>query len=223
MFSCSTFIYSASHGQPSEAKSSTCTHIYKCGNLALWPISSSRIQATECENHKGICGYFRLFGHQSDLHWDNVWFDLSTEAFLHVFKRFVGRRGTPSHIFSDNATNFVGANRELKERRNMLIKEEHPMIHDSAIQGIQWHFIPPRAPNFGGIWEAAVRSFKSHLKRVVGNALLTTEEMQTLSIQIEVVLNSPLPYLVILMTYPIYLPGILLLETQSLTYPSLQY
>jgi hypothetical protein len=41
--------------------------------------------------------------------------DLTTEAFLAALRRFISRRGIPSHIYSDNGSNFVGANRELKE------------------------------------------------------------------------------------------------------------
>ena len=55
---------------------------------------------------------------------------------------------------------------------------------------INWHFNPPSAPHFGGIWEAAVKSIKFHLKRTLGNALLTYEEMNTLLVQIEAILNS---------------------------------
>jgi len=109
---------------------------------------------------------------------------------MQAFKRFIGRRGKPSHIVSDNATNFVGAQRELAELHTVLNDQEGKMAHDLATQGIEWHFIPPRAPNFGGLWEAAVRVFKTHYKRVVGTASLTIDEMQTLSIQIEAILNS---------------------------------
>lgn len=40
---------------------------------------------------------------------------LTSQAFLAAFSRFTGRRGVPASICSDNATNFVGADRELRE------------------------------------------------------------------------------------------------------------
>ncbi len=55
---------------------------------------------------------------------------------------------------------------------------------------IEWKFIPERSPHFGGLWEAAVKSFKTHLKRIVGYAKLTFEEMTTVLTQIEACLNS---------------------------------
>ena len=55
---------------------------------------------------------------------------------------------------------------------------------------MQWRFIPERAPHFGGLWEAAVKSFKTHLRRVVGNVKLTFEELTTVLTQIEACLNS---------------------------------
>ncbi|XP_063912652.1 uncharacterized protein LOC135129430 [Zophobas morio] len=51
--------------------------------------------------------------------------------------------------------------------------------------GINWQFIPPHVPHMGGIWEAAIKSVKGHLKRILGNALLNYEEMNTILIMIE--------------------------------------
>jgi hypothetical protein len=55
---------------------------------------------------------------------------------------------------------------------------------------IDWDFNPPSAPHFGGLWEAGVKSVKTHLRRVVGAQILTFEELNTVLVQIEAVLNS---------------------------------
>lgn len=64
------------------------------------------------------------------------------------------------------------------------------MTGSLAAKGTEWKFIPPRAPHFGELWEAAVRSFKHHFKRVIGEATLTHEELSTLPTKIEACLNS---------------------------------
>lgn len=117
--------------------------------------------------------------------------DLSSRGFLEAFKRFVARRGHCYELYSDNGTNFVGAAKELKELFNI---EKSNMVQEIAeilaSQGTTWHFIPPRAPNFGGLWEAGIRSTKFHIRRAIGDATLTYEEMSTLLSQIEACLNS---------------------------------
>ncbi|KAG5881180.1 hypothetical protein JTB14_034957 [Gonioctena quinquepunctata] len=57
-------------------------------------------------------------------------------------------------------------------------------------EGIQFHRIPPLSPNFGGLWEAGIKSVKGHLIRVIGEQLLTYEEFYTVLTQIEAILNS---------------------------------
>ncbi|GBM67326.1 hypothetical protein AVEN_72458-1 [Araneus ventricosus] len=116
----------------------------------------------------------------------------STDAFIGALKRFIALRGKPSVIYSDNGTNFVGANNELRKiLKDLFNKESTEKIEDSiASEGIVWHFNPPATPHFGGLWEAGVKSLKSHLKRVVGNTVLTHEEFSTLVTQVEAVLNS---------------------------------
>lgn len=118
--------------------------------------------------------------------------DLTTIGFLKAIKRFVARRGLPSRIFSDNGTNFKGAKNDLNELFQLLQSDEFHSKLSIFCQnnGIEWHFIPPKAPNFGGLWEAAVKSFKKHFKSVGSNQLLTYEEFETLSLEIEAILNS---------------------------------
>ncbi|GFV33899.1 integrase catalytic domain-containing protein [Trichonephila clavipes] len=57
-------------------------------------------------------------------------------------------------------------------------------------EGIEWNFIPPRAPHMGGLWEAGIKSVKYHLKRALGKSRLTYKEFETVIIQVEGILNS---------------------------------
>lgn len=111
--------------------------------------------------------------------------DLTKEAFMAALKRFVARRGKPASILSDNGTNFVGASNEL---HNFLLNSN--LEYEVAQEGIEFTFSPPYSPHFNGIAEAAVRSTKHHLKRLLELAHFTYEEMTTCLAQIEAVLNS---------------------------------
>lgn len=111
---------------------------------------------------------------------------MSTQGFLAAFKRFVSRRGHCTQLWSDNGTTFVGANRELQQ----LVSVQKSASEILEVEGTEWHFIPPRSPNFGGLWEAGVKATKFHLKRVIGDSCLTYEEISTLLTQVEACLNS---------------------------------
>ena len=116
----------------------------------------------------------------------------TTEAFLAAFKRFTSRRELPKDIYSDNDGTFRGASKDLKELYQLLMTTEwtdtlRAFFLDSHIT---WHNIPERAPHFGGLWEAAVKSAKHHLKRIVGEQKLTYEEFSTITAQVEACLNS---------------------------------
>ncbi|XP_049886962.1 uncharacterized protein LOC126381521 [Pectinophora gossypiella] len=116
--------------------------------------------------------------------------DLTAEAFIGAFRRFVSRRGRCAHMWSDQGRNFVGANKDLVNAWNMAKLEfKDDIAQTLARDGTQWHFIPPYSPNFGGLWEAGVKSVKSHLKKIL-TTNLTCEEMTTLLCQIESCLNS---------------------------------
>jgi hypothetical protein len=118
--------------------------------------------------------------------------DLSTECFLQALRRFFARRGRSAEIYSDNGTNFVGAKNKIKELFTLLCSYQHKeqVINECCREGIQWSFIPPGAPHFGGLWEAAVRSAKFHLLRVLGETPVSAEDFHTLLVQVEGCLNS---------------------------------
>ncbi|XP_067124826.1 uncharacterized protein [Centruroides vittatus] len=116
--------------------------------------------------------------------------DLTSDSFIATLKRFFSRRGKSAKLFTDNARTFIGAQAELKHLYNMVNKPDEKLANYLSSENIQWNFNPPRAPNFGGLWEAGVKSFKYHLKRVVSGTILTLEEFLTITNQIEGILNS---------------------------------
>ncbi|XP_077260520.1 uncharacterized protein LOC143896497 [Temnothorax americanus] len=146
--------------------------------------------------------------------------DYSSPAFLAALSRFVSRRGRPTSIYSDNGTTFQGADRELTTAIKLTTKDPNFLNH-LATEGTAWHFLPPSAPHFGGLWEAAVRSVKYHLKRCVGSYTLTFEELATVLCRIEACLNSR-PIAAVsenLDDYQVLTPGHFLIEGPLMAVP----
>ena len=103
------------------------------------------------------------------------------------------RRGLPEEMFSDNGTNFKGADRELK---TLLSELDETKINVSvANKGVKWHFNPPLAPHFGGAHESMIKSAKRAINAILGQADITDEELMTAIIGAEYFINSrPLTY-----------------------------
>ena len=113
---------------------------------------------------------------------------LNTDSFLNALRRFMNRRGAPTAIFSDNGSNFVAGERELREGvRNFSQEKIQRYLHQIEIE---WHFNPPLASHMGGIWERMVRSVKKILKVLLKNQVVTDEVLQTLLTEVEGILNS---------------------------------
>ncbi|GBP24674.1 hypothetical protein EVAR_15880_1 [Eumeta japonica] len=103
-----------------------------------------------------------------------------------ALRRFIARRGTPRVMYSDNGTNFVGANKEL-----MNIQEVHEKMKKEAdVRTITWKFIPPGAPNMGGAWERLVRSIKTALAATLRERSPREEVLHTLLLEAEHIVNS---------------------------------
>ncbi|KAL9966671.1 hypothetical protein ACROYT_G024783 [Oculina patagonica] len=121
-------------------------------------------------------------------------YSLDTDSFINAFDRMTSRRGTPTYVISDNGTNFVGAERELRELVESLdpdrITQETATYHP-----IDWKFNPPSAPHFGGVFEAMIKSAKKAIKAILGDADVTDEELHSAICGAERLLNSrPLTY-----------------------------
>jgi hypothetical protein len=149
------------------------------------PIKISTTRGRGQRSYKGYISVFVCLSTKA-VHLEVV-SDMSTDAFIAAFKRFTARRGQCNNVYSDNGTTFVGTAN--------LLKKENQKIDDEIKQGLlalgtQWHVIPAYAPHFGGLWESAVRIMKYHLKRIIGETVLTYEELSTVLAQIEACMNS---------------------------------
>ena len=116
--------------------------------------------------------------------------DLSAGAFRRCLRRFIARNGAPALIVSDNAKTFQATEKALNKLFN------HPEIKaDLEYERIEWKFNLERAPWWGGFFERMVASVKDCLRKALGHARLSFDEMSTLLTEVESTLNSrPLTY-----------------------------
>ena len=121
--------------------------------------------------------------------------DLTTKSFIQAFKRFIGRRGVPRYIHSDNGKTFESASKEIASQIKG-IANELPDNNFFNQYKIQWNFIVPRAPWWGGFYERMVQMVKKSMRKVIGTANLNYLELETVLVQIEGIINDrPLMYI----------------------------
>lgn len=113
---------------------------------------------------------------------------ISAEAFIWAYKRFTARRGVCEKLYSDKGTNFVRADKDMKKA--VKTWQEKSVQDFINWNGTQWTFITPSAPHQGGLWEAAVKQMKVHLKRIMGAEKYSYEALSTLLAEIEACMNS---------------------------------
>ncbi|KAL0199404.1 hypothetical protein M9458_007944, partial [Cirrhinus mrigala] len=113
---------------------------------------------------------------------------LDTDSFINGFRRFIARRGQVLEIRSDNGTNFVGAERELRQATENL---NHNLINDVLLRkGVKWVFNPPAASHHGGSWERLIRSVRRVLNSVCKTQILDEESLATVFCEVEAIVNS---------------------------------
>ena len=116
---------------------------------------------------------------------------METSGFFDCFARFAARRGPPTDIYSDNGTNFVGADRELKQLVQQMDQNEiQEYARNNGFPGVTWHFQPPNSPHFGGIFESMIKSGKKAIRAIIGDAELTDIELMTAFTLAEDLINS---------------------------------
>ena len=113
---------------------------------------------------------------------------LDTDDFILVLTRFLNRRGQVEEIRSDNGTNSVGADKEIKEALESM---KHNKVQEDLIpRGCNWVFHPPGASHMSGVWERLVRTVKRSLKAILGNQSMNEEVLTTVFSEAERIANS---------------------------------
>ena len=113
---------------------------------------------------------------------------LTADSFIAAFQRFTSRRGVPERVFSDNGTNLVKGDKEL---RKSLQEWNKSKIERHMIQReIEWRFNPPSASHMGGVWERMIHSTRTILKALAREQLLTDEQLQMLMAKGERIMND---------------------------------
>ncbi|XP_044590520.1 uncharacterized protein LOC123269053 [Cotesia glomerata] len=175
-------------GQLSAARVQPTRAFLHTGLDYAGPITLKTFQGRGAKTYKGwIAVFVCMFS--SAVHLELVT-DYTAAAFIAAYHRFTSRRGICHTLYSDCGTNFVGADKDLKRlfaAGSRSLQELSVLI---AQDGTNWKFNAPGAPHFGEKWKAAVKSIKFHLRRTIGDSLLTLEQYSTLLAQIEAILNS---------------------------------
>ncbi|XP_013161253.1 PREDICTED: uncharacterized protein LOC106113074 [Papilio xuthus] len=153
-------------GQLPDARLKPCKPFKATGVDYAGPINIKFSPGRGAKSYKGYISLFVCMVTRA-VHIEAVT-DLSTKGFIAAFRRFTSRRGHCQDLYSDNGTNFVGADKQLREMFDCAKSNLPQEIAEAlTLESTTWHFIPPQSPNFGGLWEAGVRCAKGHLRKCI--------------------------------------------------------
>ena len=113
---------------------------------------------------------------------------LDTDSFINSLRRFMARRGSPERIRSDNGSNFVSGEAEL--RRAISSWNQGKIANFFLQRNVEWLFNPPAGSHHGGAWERCIRTVRKVLNALVREQLLDDEGLSTLMCEVESIVNS---------------------------------
>lgn len=112
---------------------------------------------------------------------------LDTDSYVNTMRRFIVRRGDPEEMRSDNGSNFVSAERELREE---IAKWNQQKIYQFLVQrNVEWVFNPPAGSHHGGVWERYIRTVRKLMRSLMKEQTLDDEGLATLMCEVESIVN----------------------------------
>ena len=135
------------------------------------PVRVKRGRST-CKRYRAICTCMS----SRAVHLE-VAVPLEQDACINALLRFISRKGQVVQLMSDNGTNFIGAERELREAVSAL---NHDQIQGVLSQvGNHWSFNPPAGSHHGGVWERMIRLVRRVLSSVLRQQTLDDDGLHT--------------------------------------------
>lgn len=113
---------------------------------------------------------------------------LDTDSCINAIRRFICRRGQVKILRSDNGTNFVTAEKELRKSLENL--DQTRIQNTMSEKGIKWIFSTLAASHQGGVWERQIRTVRKVLNSVLQQQTLDDEGLQTIMCEVEAIINS---------------------------------
>lgn len=116
--------------------------------------------------------------------------DMSTDAFICGLRRFIAIRGNVRTIRCDRGTNFVGAERELRQAWRQMDSDK--VSAEMKERSCEFHFNPPSASHFGGVWERLIRQVRQVIQGLLSEHenRLTTDTLPTLFYEVAAIVNN---------------------------------
>ena len=113
-------------------------------------------------------------------------FNLDAASAINAIVRFAARRPGVQSFISDCGTNLTSADRILKRELAKICNDAAPALQRRSLE---WKFIPPGTPHYGGVWERMVSLFKKHLKVVLERDPPHVDIFNTTIVEIEGIIN----------------------------------
>ena len=117
---------------------------------------------------------------------------LDTSSFINALRRFISIRGPVRQLRSDRGTNFIGAERELREALEEMDDDAiQRYLSNEGCDFMKFKFNVPAASHMGGVWERQIRTVRSVLANLLSQAgTLDDECLRTLMCEVTAIVNS---------------------------------